>query len=167
MPDLRKENERFDFNKSSATPDGVFVEGIDDCFIRFAKCCSPLPGDKIIGFITRGHGVTIHKRDCKNIVSNENDSEFRNRLLSSSWAKDVSSDFEATLQINSCDREELLSDITRKINAMNLKITSLNSKISNDKALIFITITIKNLEQIKYVINNLLRVDGVLSVQRV
>lgn len=167
LPDLRKENERFDLNKSSATPDGVFVEGIDDCFIRFAKCCSPLPGDKIIGFITRGHGVTIHKRDCKNIVSNENDSEFRNRLLSSSWAKDVFSDFEATLQINSCDREELLSDITRKINAMNLKITSLNSKISNDKALIFITITIKNLEQIKYVINNLLRVDGVLSVQRV
>ena len=111
--------------------DGVVVEGIDNCPIKFAKCCSPLPGDDIIGFVTRGFGVSIHKRDCANVQQSMKDPENAARWVKSYWADDAKEDYKATLELDCMDRANLLSDVALALGDMRVPIYSLSARAAD------------------------------------
>ncbi len=160
-----KHEKTFNAGKESG---GVVVENMSNCFIKLSKCCNPLPGDNIVGFITKGYGISIHKIDCKNVPENFESQNDSKRWVHADWANNILTMFDTTLMIKACEREELLTDLTRKLTAMNLKVKSFSSKITDDdKILVLVTLSIKNLEHLCYVINNLSRVSGVASVKRV
>ena len=94
--------------KKHKSSEGVLVEGMDDCLVKFAKCCNPLPGDDIIGFVTRGFGVSIHKRDCPNVRMGL-DGEDAPRWVQAHWAEGVKESFKSSLEISAIDRDGLLS----------------------------------------------------------
>ena len=147
---------------------GIIVEDMQNCFVKMARCCNPLPGDNIVGFITKGYGVSVHRCDCKNVPENPYENDDSKRWVHVSWDDKIVSTFDTSIEIKACDREELLTDITRKISAMNLKVKSFNSKaIPDNKIEIFINLNVKNLEHLRFITNNLARISGVSSVKRV
>ncbi len=151
----------------SKKPSGIIVQDMKNCFVKLSKCCNPLPGDNIIGFITKGYGISIHKTTCKNVPDSCEMQNDPTRWVPARWSSSISEVFDATIEIIALDREEILIDITRKISAMNLKVKSLNSKmLSANKVVMFVTISTKNLEHLHYVMDNLAKVSGVLSVKR-
>jgi len=152
---------------SKKAPEGVVVEGIDNCLVRFAKCCNPLPGDEIIGFITRGQGVTVHKSDCTNVVSTRAIDEDSWRWIRVSWSENVKESFRATLEITSIDRNGLLADITSSISNMHIPIFSMNVKTTGDRrAFVITTIGVANTAHLKTVIQKLQKIRDVQTVDR-
>ena len=146
---------------------GVIVEGIENCQVKFAHCCNPLPQDDIIGFITRGFGVSIHKRDCPNIVHSLGNSLNDGRWLNAHWSDNVSDSFNSMLEIVSDDRQGLLADVSITIANMHIPIRSLTAReAKNGNAVIQVTIDITDLSQLNTVINTLTKIDGVISVSR-
>ncbi len=147
---------------------GVLVDGMDNCLIKFSRCCNPLPGDDIIGFITRGYGVSIHKKTCTNVPNNTNDAPEPERWVGAKWAGQVKEEFKATLHITASDRRGLLADVTMQLSAMRLFIHMLNSRNlkNTTQALISTTITINGLDHLKMVIDKLYKIDGVISIER-
>ena len=108
--------------------DGVIVEGIDNCPIKFAKCCSPLPGDEIIGFVTRGFGVSIHKRDCANARESMRHPENADRWVRAYWDEAEKENYKATLDIVCMDRANLVSDVALALGDMRVPIYSLTAR---------------------------------------
>ena len=147
---------------------GVVVEGMDNCLVKFARCCNPLPGDEIIGFITRGFGVSIHKRNCSNVPRDLSAAPEPERWVRVHWAGSVrEEEFKATLEIVAEDRPGLLADITQQVFNLHLFIHSLNSRETKDgHAVISATISVRNIDQMKNVIARLSKIDGILSVRR-
>ena len=147
---------------------GVVVDGMDNCLIKFSRCCNPLPGDDIIGFITRGFGVSIHKRNCSNVPHEISSSAEPERWVKVHWAGEaVSEEFKTTLEIVSTDRSGLLADITQQLFNMHLFIHSLNSRETKDgSAFISATISVSDVEQLKSIISRLTKIEGVLSIRR-
>ena len=149
-------------------PEGVIVEGIENCLVRFAKCCNPLPGDEIIGFITRGQGVTVHKTDCANVMSTRFIDEDSLRWIRVSWSENVKESFRATLEIISIDRNGLLADITTAISNMHIPIFAMNVKTTGDRrAFVITTIGVNNTEHVKTVIQKLLKIRDIQTVDRI
>ncbi|MBR2670702.1 MAG: bifunctional (p)ppGpp synthetase/guanosine-3',5'-bis(diphosphate) 3'-pyrophosphohydrolase [Oscillospiraceae bacterium] len=147
---------------------GVIVEGIENCLIKFAKCCNPLPGDDIIGFITRGQGVTVHKKDCINIQSQSLINDDMMRLVKVEWANDTRSEFHTELRIIGNDRNGLLADITNQIASMRLPLYAMKAKVTKSKeGVVDITIGIDNKEHLENVMNTLRKVRGVNTVERI
>lgn len=150
--------------KSSA---GVIVDGMDNCLIKFSRCCNPLPGDDIIGFITRGFGVSVHKRSCSNVPQDIARAAEPERWVNVHWAGEVQEEFKTTLEIVATDRSGLLADITQQLFDMHLFIHSLNSREAKDGcAVITATISINGVEQLKNIIMRLSNISGTLSVRR-
>lgn len=146
---------------------GVVVDGVEDCLIKFSKCCSPLPGDDIIGFITRGHGVSIHKRSCKNVPINIENSEDPKRWIHVSWGNKVEEDFESTLEILVTNRTGILAELTSQLSAMHIFINGLNSRdLKDDRAIINISITVNGIDHLKTIVNKLLKIEGIISIGR-
>ncbi len=147
---------------------GVLVDGMEGCLIKFSKCCNPLPGDDIIGFVTRGFGVSIHKNNCTNVPNDILNSPEPERWVPSHWQGIVKENFKSTLHILATDREGLLADITIQLANMHLFIHSLNSRsIKNTtEALITTTITINGLEHLKSITERLNKINGVISISR-
>lgn len=147
---------------------GVHIEGIDDCLVKYSRCCNPLPGDDIIGFITRGYGVSIHKRNCTNVPKDISQSAEPERWVRAEWADQIAHEtFQSTLQIMAADRTGLLADITNQLSAMHLFIHTLNSRESkNGMAHIEICITVNGISHLKMVISRLSGVNGIVSVER-
>ena len=146
---------------------GVVVEGIENCQVKFAHCCNPLPQDDIIGFVTRGFGVSIHKRDCPNIIHSLSDSQNDGRWLNAHWSDTVSDSFQSMLEIVSDDRQGLLADVSITIANMHIPIRSLTAReAKNGNAVIQVTIDITDLGQLNTVISTLNKIDGVISVSR-
>jgi GTP diphosphokinase / guanosine-3',5'-bis(diphosphate) 3'-diphosphatase len=147
---------------------GVLIDGIDNCLIKFSRCCNPLPGDDIIGFITRGFGVSIHKKSCSNVPKDMANTSEPERWVAAHWEGDVKEDFKSTLHIVATDRAGLLADITMQMSAMHLFIHNLNSReIKNTtNALISATISIDGLDHLNTVIERLSKVKGVISIDR-
>lgn len=156
-------------SKPTAKPNqsGVIVEGIDNCLIRFSHCCSPVPGDKIVGYVTRGRGVAIHRADCINILhANSEDGEVQ-RLIPVRWADEQENNFQAMLYVTATDRQLLLMDIMAAIGEMKLSITNVNARRGkNNLAIMELTVEISDTEQLKKAIKNIQKVDGVISVVR-
>ena len=147
---------------------GVLVDGMDNCLIKFSRCCNPLPGDEIIGFITRGFGVSIHKRSCSNVPRDLTQCPEPERRVNAHWAGDVKDDFKSTLHILAVDRGGLLADVTQQLSNMKIFIHALNSRQErgSGNAIISATISINGLPQLQNIIERLGKIPGVISIDR-
>ncbi|MBQ2932828.1 MAG: bifunctional (p)ppGpp synthetase/guanosine-3',5'-bis(diphosphate) 3'-pyrophosphohydrolase [Clostridia bacterium] len=152
---------------SKANQSGVVVDGIDNCLIRISHCCSPVPGDKIIGYVTRGRGVAVHRADCINITNAHFSPEEQMRFINVHWANEVESSFQAMLCITAPDRNSLLADIISVISDLKIPIKSLNARTAkNNLAIVELSIEVKNIENLETAINKLKNIKGVLAVAR-
>ncbi len=155
--------------RESSSSDGVIVDGMSDCLIRFSKCCAPLPGDEIIGFITRGHGVSIHKRDCNNVPIDISSAAEPGRWINASWsATSRRTSFISTLRISGIDRDGLLADVTVMLYNMHVSLHAVNARPTKDgNSVILVTLSAENVEHLKSIINHVEKIHGVFSVERI
>lgn len=154
--------------KESASTEGVVVDGIDNCLIKLSRCCSPLPGDDIVGFITRGHGVSIHKRDCNNVPEDLSAAAEPERWIAAHWVNGRREHFISTVRIHSVDRDGLLSDIMGVAYNMRLAVHAVNAqKVSGGNCVISITINTESVEHLGSIIAQIEKVRGVFGVERV
>lgn len=146
---------------------GIVVDGIENCLVKLSQCCNPLPGDDVVGFVTRGHGVSIHKNDCSNyLAAMENEGEAE-RWVNVHWASDPKKTYRATLDIVSYDRNGLLADVANSLSDMRIFIhESVSRELKNGNANILLTISIGSLEQLNSIIVRLKKISGVISVTR-
>ena len=153
--------------KRAKSQDGVVIEGIDNCLIKLSKCCSPVPGDKIIGFITRGHGVSIHKRDCTNVPKVIELADEPDRWIPAGWDSSVKEDFTATVSMICLDRVGLMADVSKMIADMRVMIYGINTKSKKDgRASLELTIGVNGIEHLNGVMAKLRKINGVLDVER-
>ena len=153
--------------KRMHSSDGVIVEGIDNCPIKFAKCCSPLPGDEIIGFVTRGFGVSIHKRDCANARESMRHPENADRWVRAYWDEAEKENYKATLDIVCIDRANLVSDVALALGDMRVPIYSLTARAAEQgRARMGVTVGITNTEHLNSVVARLKKIKDVVSVTR-
>lgn len=153
--------------KYSRSSEGVIVEGIDNCLIKLSRCCTPLPGDAIVGFITRGHGVSIHKRDCANVPKDIENCQEPERWIKAYWAKEHTEIFKASIQILCLDRNGMLADVTVALANMHVGIVAINARAVKDgNSIIDITIAIESAEHLKSILSKLQKLNGVISVDR-
>lgn len=146
---------------------GVTVEGIDNMLVKFSKCCNPLPGDEIIGFITRGHGLSVHKRDCQNVPKDIANSDEPERWINVSWNVKAQQDFRAALQITALSRIGLMADISMLLAQMRVNINDISSRdIKDGRSMLLMSITVSNVDHLKNVIGRIEKIDGILSVER-
>ena len=157
---------KVDLSRVHAT-DGVVVEGFDNTPIKFAKCCSPLPGDPIVGFITRGFGVSIHKQSCVNAISSMKDPTNAPRWVKAYWADSVKDSYKAGLEIIALNRNELLQDVLAALADIRVPIYAVNARqVENGCAMVSLTIGINNTEHLNRVVARLSKVKDVLKVTR-
>jgi GTP pyrophosphokinase len=151
-------------NKNYKFTQGVSIKGVDNIKVRFSKCCNPVPGDKIVGYITRGRGVSIHRCDCPNIK----DLGLNERFIDVQWDTDKKASYQAEIQMKATDRPGLLTDITQKLNESNLAVTSLNARTNKEKLVVInLTLEIKDIEQLRDLMKKTRKIKGVIDVYRV
>ncbi|HEX3026702.1 MAG TPA: RelA/SpoT family protein, partial [Clostridia bacterium] len=149
------------------TTGGIIVEGLENCLVKIARCCNPLPGDRIVGFVTRGFGVSVHKKDCPNVVQNMNNEDYSGRWVKVHWADNVQSSFKASLQINSVNRCGLLADITAALSSMRVMIHGINAReLKNGDLFINLTVDVTSIAHLQSVITKIGKISGVLDVSR-
>lgn len=152
---------------SKANQSGVVVEGIDNCLVRISHCCNPVPGDKIIGYVTRGRGVAVHRADCINMTNAHFSNEEQMRFIKVYWSNEVESNFQALLCITATDRNSLLVDITTMTAELKIPIKALNARTAkNNLAIVEISIEINDTQHLDSAIKKLKNIEGVLSVVR-
>ena len=157
---------KVDLSRVHAT-DGVVVEGFDYSPIKFAKCCSPRPGDPIVGFISRGFGVSIHKQTCANAVASMKDPSNAPRWVKAYWADSVKDSYKAGLEIIALNRNELLQDVLSALADIRVPIYAMNARqVENNCAVVSLTIGINNTEHLNRVVARLSKVRDVLKVTR-
>lgn len=159
-----------DDNKSTkhSVGEGVSVEGIDNCLIKLSRCCAPIPGDEIIGFITRGHGVSVHKRDCPNVPVDIASCEEPERWVSARWLTGNSlKEFKASLALKSESRVALMADVATVLADMRVMINSINARQDKDGFdYVYLTITVKSTDILNTAISKLKNIRGVINVSR-
>ncbi|QUH31198.1 RelA/SpoT family protein [Vallitalea guaymasensis] len=163
--------EVFDINTSTAkqSKSGIVVKGVEDLAVRFSKCCNPVPGDEIIGFITRGRGVSIHRTDCSNII---NLSELeRHRLIEAEWQsldeKESSRLYQVEIQIISSNRVGLLYDVSKVLTEERIPVKSLNARSNKgDKSIFNVTMDINGVNQLNKLTKKLRNIEGVEEIIR-
>ncbi len=146
---------------------GIIVDGIDNCLVRLSKCCNPVPGDNIVGFITRGRGVAVHRSDCINMTNIHLENSDYNRFIGVHWADAVSSSFQTNLTISANDRNSLVVDISTFLYSLNVPLKGMNARaMKNDLAVIDVTIEVSSGVQLQQTMKGLQKIDGVHSVVR-
>ena len=141
---------------------GVIVKGHDDLYVRMSRCCSPVPGDDIIGFISRGRGVAIHRKGCPNLKNVE-----ENRLIEAHWAQTPSSPFAVAMQIEAKDSNGLLARITALISELKLTMTNLNARVDkNGNAVINLSVIVNGISEFDQTINKISALPDVEKVFR-
>lgn len=156
-------------NQPAKSKSGIIVDGVDDCVIKFAQCCNPLPGDEVVGFVTRGHGISVHKTDCVNFKNQSRDPENADRWISVRWQQTENDDtyFKTTLDVIAVDRIGLLADVSSALAAINIYIyESASRELKNGNAMLTITISVAGMAQLNRVITRLKKVQNVISVER-
>ena len=152
---------------SKSSQDGVVIEGIDNCLIKLSRCCTPLPGDDIIGFITRGHGVSVHKRDCNNVPRDISAAEEPERWVNAYWAESKRESFKASLLINGIDRNGLLADVTIILAGAGVPVHNVNARqVKGGNSVITVTLSVQSAEHLKSICQKLQKVEGVYHVER-
>lgn len=145
---------------------GVIIEGMDDCLVKFAQCCNPVPGDAIIGFITRGYGVSVHRCDCTNVPQDMETCPNKERWIAVTWEESQTTEFNANLRITATDSVNLLLKIATTLSNLHIPVHSINARDQEMGALVSITIAVGSVEHLQYVIQKLLAIPGVDDVQR-
>lgn len=150
-----------------ANNSGVVVEGIDNCLTRFSHCCNPVPGDEIVGYVTRGRGVAIHRADCINMLHAMNNEEESTRFIPVHWAEETHSHFKSTLNITATDRQLLLVDIMTTISNLKIPLTNVSARTGkNNLAIIELTMEISDTDQLDSAIKQIYKVEGIISIVR-
>lgn len=143
----------------------IVVKGLDDVLTRFARCCTPVPGDEIIGYITRGRGVTVHRADCKNF---ENTEEMKSRFIEVAWRVEESATFTTEIQVIAPDRKGLLSEVTSIITTINLVVTGVSAKLlKSGVAVINLSIEVSDINKLNSLMNKLKLLEDIIEVKRV
>ena len=146
---------------------GIIVEGLSNCLVKFSKCCSPVPGDDIVGFITRGYGVSVHRADCPNVLRSRDNPAEAGRWIRVSWADKTSEEYHTMLQVVAKDRISLIVDVSTVLSATKTRVLSLNARSTPDGfALLDLGISVSGREQLKTVTSRLEQIQGVMKVTR-
>ncbi len=155
--------------KTTSKPNnsGIIVEGIDNCLTRFSHCCNPVPGDKIVGYVTRGRGVAIHRADCINMIQAQNNPDNDLRFIPVRWADDTGSAFQSSIIITATNRSNLLLDVTLAVAEFKIAINNVNARTGkNNLAIIDLTMEISGTEQLEKIIEKINLIDGIISIAR-
>jgi len=159
-------------NKKVRSDTGVIVDGEYGCVVKFAKCCNPLPGDSIIGFVTKGYGISVHKQDCPNVTAGRRNPAYNERWLDARWDSDIVSEnskslFEAMVQVFAENHMTLLADITAALADMKVSLLSINTKKHTEQDIIInLTIGCKNIEHYNSIVSRIRAIDHVQSIAR-
>ena len=141
---------------------GVVVEGVDNLKVRFAKCCNPVPGDDIVGYITFGRGISVHRRDCTNVSDIENDPRF----IEVKWDTKEGDSYSAQFEVRALDKAHVIGDVANRINDSKLSMTALNARTKDGDLFVTITVDIKSIEELSRLIEKIKRIEHVLDVYR-
>ena len=153
--------------KRTTSSNGVIVEGIDNCLINMARCCSPLPGEEIVGFITRGHGLSIHKRNCINVPEDLEHCAEPERWIKAHWDENIKVESQATLDVYAIDRDGVVLDITSQLMNMHVKVHSINARPINDgNCLTTMTLAINSKEHLENVVKSIRKIEGIYHIER-
>ena len=146
---------------------GIIVEGIDNCLVKFAKCCTPVPGDPVVGFITRGFGVSVHRQDCPNADPAKRKPEEAGRWVKVSWGESEQSTYQTSLEISAKDRDGLALDVTMALTAAKVKVSNFSARgLPDGYALVSIVLEVKDKNELTGLINKLGQISGVYQVKR-
>ncbi len=156
-----------DTQKHHSHSGGVIIENMDNCLVKFARCCDPVPGDEIVGYITRGYGVSVHKRDCPNVPAHP-EGEQAARWVEATWEERVTTgSFKAGLFLETHDRDRLIADVTTQLALMHVTIYAINAREPKDNhGEMMLTIGVNSVEHLDMVINKLQKISGVVRVSR-
>ena len=158
--ELRKQKE----SKQKPSSSGVVVEGIDNCLVKLSKCCNPLPGDEIIGYITKGRGVSVHRKDCVNVKDLLTE---ENRIIDVKWYEEAKENYNVTLEVLANDRKGLLVDILNTVKETKANLMGVSTKTTKERiAIMDIDLEVENIEELNKVIRNIKKVDSVYEVRR-
>ena len=176
LDEYRKEHEEEDFEekieelskakptRSKPSKTGVVVKGIDNCLVKLSKCCNPLPGDEILGYITKGRGVSVHRTDCVNVKDLLNE---ENRMIDVYWFDDVNGSYKVEIEILANDRSGLLKDIIKQVENAKVKLTGVNTRTTKEGiAIINISLELENKEILNKMLSSLRNVESVYDVNR-
>ena len=146
---------------------GIVVEGMSNCLVKFAKCCSPVPGDEIVGFTTRGYGISVHRCDCPNADPQRRTKADEGRWLRVSWAENTEEAYRTTLQVTAKDRMGLIVDVSTVLSSTKTRVSSLNARSTPDGfGLIEIEMEVSDANQLRTVVRRLEQIPGVMRVVR-
>ena len=150
--------------KAKPSSNGIIVKGIDNCLVKLSKCCNPLPGDEIIGYITKGRGVSVHRKDCVNVKDLLKE---ENRIIDVSWVEEKQASYNVDIEISANDRSGLLADITKALSTAKANIVGINAKTGKDRiAIIELTLETKNIDELNSILKAVRKVDSVYEVTR-
>lgn len=176
LDEYRKEHEEEDFeekieelakakpNRNKPSKTGVVVKGIDNCLVKLSKCCNPLPGDEIIGYITKGRGVSVHRTDCVNVKDLLNE---ENRMIDVYWFDDVNGSYKVEIEILANDRTGLLKDVIKQVENAKVKLTGMNTRTTKEGiAIIDISLELENKDMLNKMLSSLRGIESVYDVNR-
>ncbi|MDF2523336.1 MAG: (p)ppGpp synthetase SpoT/RelA [Clostridiales bacterium] len=156
--------QKSDSRKKKKNENGVIVKGIENCLVRLSRCCNPVPGDAIIGYITRGRGVSVHRSDCTNV---KNELEGDDRLIEVSWFSESNVSYKTDITVMANDRTALLMEITNVIGEAKIPLKAINARTTKEQvAIMNLTMEITDTEQLEKIVKRLKKVDGVFEVSR-
>ena len=148
----------------AANNGGVIVKGLDNCLVRLSRCCNPVPGDSIVGYVTRGRGVSVHRTDCPNIVSL---SEGDNRMIDVRWADKSRSSYVVQIGVKAVDSQSLFMDIVKTVADCNLSMQAINARKTRDNyELVDLTVEITSREELEKLVKRIRRIENVVDVSR-
>ena len=164
---IQNADERQQRKQAKATGEGIVVEGVDNLLVRLSHCCSPVPGDDIVGYITKGRGVSVHRSDCPNIKAAEKSGQ---RIVSVYWANPEGdrTNYDSNIEVQGYNRNGLLNDVLRSVNNNTRFLNSVNGKVDHNKMVtISLTIGVRNLEQLQFIMDGLKNIKDVYVVKRI
>ncbi|SMG08666.1 RelA/SpoT family protein [Paenibacillus aquistagni] len=162
-----KEMKKDTTNRKSRPTNGVRVKGIDNLLVRFARCCNPVPGDDIVGYVTRGRGVSVHRADCLNLPQ-EIEGEEAERIIEVEWEDSNEANYSVDIEITGMDRRGFLNEVLQVVSESKTNIAAVSGRSDKNKlALIHMTVLIRNTEHLQSVVEKIKRVKDVYTVQRI
>ena len=154
--------------RKSIADTGVIVEGLDNCLVKFSKCCTPVPGDPIIGFITRGYGVSVHRQDCANAKAAARQPGEDGRWIRTEWAEGEKHQYHTGIKISGRTRVGMFNDVLTSLSNMKINVTEMNARDAEDGHFdLYLTISVYDREQLEFVLGRLMRISGVSEVKRI
>ena len=143
------------------------MEGLSNCLVKFSKCCTPVPGDEIVGFITRGYGVSVHRKDCPNADPARHPESDQGRWIKVSWGEDIHETYTTSLEVVCKDRTGLIMDVSSVFSTSKISVSNMSSRSTADGfAIIFVTFSVSDAKQLDQLMRKLNQISSVMKVNR-